>query len=246
MIATRSYGKGLYAALVIGCWIFLLLGAGSGMNIWLMSSANFPLPINGSGMIRDWNIPVFLSMTAMWWGMMAAMMLPGIGHHINRQSRQNPVKKKHIDLLLFCSGYLLPWLSFSVAATVSQMVLENMNWLHPMKGWSINPEFSIFLLTAAGLYQFSAIKRKLLGLCRREVKAEFSLQLGIKQGFYCIGCSGGLMVLMYVGGIMNLYWIIPLCILNMIERQVRRPQLLTKAIGITCLLSAVYLALTLG
>ena len=42
--------------------------------------------------------------------------------------------------------------------------------------------------------------------------------MGIDHGAYCLGCCWFLMALLFVGGIMNLYWIIGLTIYVLMEK----------------------------
>lgn len=75
------------------------------------------------------------------------------------------------------------------------------------------------LLIAAGLWQLTPFKQACLRHCRSPV--EFltrrrrggdygGLMMGIEHGAYCLGCCWLLMALLFVGGVMNLYWIIGL------------------------------------
>ncbi len=36
--------------------------------------------------------------------------------------------------------------------------------------------------------------------------------MGLTHGAYCLGCCWGLMLLLFVGGVMNLYWIAGLAV----------------------------------
>ncbi|MEK6247730.1 MAG: DUF2182 domain-containing protein, partial [Planctomycetales bacterium] len=47
-----------------------------------------------------------------------------------------------------------------------------------------------------------------------------ALKMGLHHGVYCLGCCWGLMVILFFGGIMNLYWIIGLAIIVLIEKLV--------------------------
>jgi len=42
--------------------------------------------------------------------------------------------------------------------------------------------------------------------------------MGLKHGGYCLGCCWFLMALLFVGGVMNLYWIIGLTIYVWVEK----------------------------
>jgi len=74
---------------------------------------------------------------------------------------------------------------------------------------------------AAGVYQFTPFKRACLNACRSP--AEFltrhwkngvagGFYLGMASGLYCLGCCWALMLLLFVGGVMNTMWHAPLTI----------------------------------
>ena len=42
--------------------------------------------------------------------------------------------------------------------------------------------------------------------------------MGLHHGLYCLGCCWGLMAILFFGGIMNLYWIIGLALLVLLEK----------------------------
>ena len=45
--------------------------------------------------------------------------------------------------------------------------------------------------------------------------------MGSAHGAYCVGCCWALMVLLFVGGVMNLSWIAALAVLVLLEKVVR-------------------------
>jgi len=47
-----------------------------------------------------------------------------------------------------------------------------------------------------------------------------SLRLGMLHGAYCVGCCWALMVLLFVGGVMNVLWIAVIAILVLLEKVV--------------------------
>lgn len=42
--------------------------------------------------------------------------------------------------------------------------------------------------------------------------------MGARHGAYCVGCCGFLMALLFVGGVMNLYWILALSGYVLVEK----------------------------
>ena len=58
-----------------------------------------------------------------------------------------------------------------------------------------------------------------------------SLRLGMAHGGYCLGCCFALMVLLFVGGIMNVLWIAGLTILVLLEKIVPDGRLIPRMSG---------------
>ena len=44
--------------------------------------------------------------------------------------------------------------------------------------------------------------------------------MGLYHGAFCLGCCWGLMLILFFGGIMNLYWIAGLAIIVLLEKVV--------------------------
>ncbi len=83
------------------------------------------------------------------------------------------------------------------------------------------------LLMVAGLYQLTPLKRTCLESCRspaafiarhwkRGVAGGF--RLGLIHGIDCLGCCWALMLLLFVGGVMNLWWIGALTVFVLLEK----------------------------
>ena len=69
------------------------------------------------------------------------------------------------------------------------------------------------LVLAAGAYQLTPWKRKCLECCRCPADHTGSFLSGTLNGLSCLGCCWALMLLLFVGGVMNLWWISALTIL---------------------------------
>lgn len=168
---------------------------------------------------------------AMWWVMMVGMMLPGVAPVIltfatvnrNRQARGEP----YVPAALFAAGYLLAWGGFSLVATLAQEALERAALLSPMDMTTNNRLLGGLLFVAAGLYQFTPIKLACLQSCRSPLDfvlnhwrdgAGGALRMGLTHGVHCLGCCWVLMLLLFVGGVMNLLWIAVLAIVVLIEK----------------------------
>ena len=99
------------------------------------------------------------------------------------------------------------------------------------------------ILIAAGLYQWSPIKYACLSNCRAPLQliqqyggfkgqALPSLKLGFRHGIYCIGCCGPLMLLLFVGGVMNILWIAGLSILVLLEKVMSDGRNVSRIVGL--------------
>jgi predicted metal-binding membrane protein len=172
-----------------------------------------------------------LLLFAMWWVMMVGMMLPGVSPVIltfatvnrNRAARGEP----YVPSALFTAGYLLAWVGFSLAATLVQEGLERAALLSPMDMTTNSRLLGGLLFLAAGLYQFTPVKLACLRLCRSPLDFVVNhwrdgpggaLRMGLTHGLYCLGCCWVLMLLLFVGGVMNLLWVSFLGVVVLVEK----------------------------
>lgn len=179
-----------------------------------------------------------LLLLAMWFVMMVGMMLPSVAPVVltfatvnrNRRARGQP----YVATALFTSGYLLAWLGFSVAATVAQWALERAALLSPMDMMTNSRVLGGVLFIAAGLYQFTPIKLACLRACRSPFDFVINhwrdgpigaVRMGVGHGLYCLGCCWVLMLLLFVGGVMNLLWVAVLAVAVLAEKLAPGPWL---------------------
>lgn len=190
-------------------------------------------PMTGSSawmMTTQWDLGHLLLLFAMWAVMMIGMMLPTaapallIYGFVVRRSPAAPRATTHIHA--FAAGYVVVWTLFSLVATVLQRVFAQTLLLSPMME-SQDRIFGAAILLLAGAYQFSPWKNACLAACR--APAEFltrhwrpgvkgGFRLGVINGLYCLGCCWAMMLLLFVGGVMNLWWIAGLTVLVLVEK----------------------------
>jgi predicted metal-binding membrane protein len=124
------------------------------------------------------------------------------------------------------AGYLLVWTLFSVAATALQRALSAVLALDPMME-PATPIVAAVILAIAGLYQLTPLKRACLRRCRSPLAYLLqqwrpgtwdAFRLGARHGSYCLGCCWALMLLLFAGGVMNLYTILALTLLVLVEK----------------------------
>lgn len=245
-------------ALTLLAWLFVLDGAGTGMSVRAMTTWSFPPPIRPS-MAMAWGIEYWVVMFFMWWIMMIAMMIPSVTPMVLLHARvsrhaqsKGQIGAGAIPSGVFLGGYLLVWLAFSLFATTLQFACEQLGVLSQSMMWSVNVWMTAALLVAAGLYQISPIKRVCLEHCR--APAEFlsrhwrkgragAFRMGVEHGAYCLGCCWTLMALLFVGGIMNIYWIAGLAIIVLLEKIMPRGDRLARVLGSTFVLAGAWIAI---
>nr|NUR37711.1 DUF2182 domain-containing protein [Sphingomonas sp.] len=208
------------AALAAGGWWYLFTRAAmSGSAMGVMA----PPPIS--------------ALVTMWFLMMVAMMLPSAAPaillyaRVGQQSRGTAISSSW----LFLAGYLAVWLSFSIAAAFAQSLLTG-----PTMALTGRMAQAAVLI-AAGLYQLSPVKSACVSQCRSP--AEFltrhwrpgwsgAFGLGLRHGTYCLGCCWVLMALLFVGGVMNLLWVVGLTLIIAIEKVAPRGDRLGRVAGV--------------
>ena len=148
---------------------------------------------------------------------------------VNRQRRSQ--SQPYVPTLVFVTGYLLVWSAFALAAAFAQWGFQSAALLSP----GLQTTSAILgggLLIAAGLYQWSPLKRACLSQCQspfsflstswREGR-KGAVSMGIRHGINCVGCCWVLMGLLFVGGVMNLVWVAGIALFVLAERVSPKP-----------------------
>jgi len=169
-------------------------------------------------------------MFAMWWVMMIAMMLPSAASvsllfaKINRKVKSAAAPL--IPTVLFALGYVVTWGGFRAMAVALRWQLERARLVSPMLE-TTNLWLGAGLLLAAGLWQSTPMKAACLDRCRTPLSFLTggwraghwgAFRMGIEHGGWCLGCCWFLMVLLFFGGVMNLFWIAGLAVLLLMEK----------------------------
>jgi predicted metal-binding membrane protein len=171
-------------------------------------------------------------MFLMWWIMMVAMMVPSASPMIllfaRIQRQQKEKGSPFVPTSVFTAGYLVTWGVFSVIATGAQWGFEHAGLLSAMM-ISTSGLFAGILLLAAGIYQLTPLKHACLRHCRSPIQfimhhwrigAGGAFRMGIDHGAFCLACCWFLMALLFVGGVMNLYWIVGLALFVLLEKTI--------------------------
>jgi len=190
-----------------------------------MDAIFFAMPMTPS-----WTLIDFVLLFLMWLVMMIAMMTPSVAPLIlifamvnrRRKLEQTPF----VSTLFLLCGYFLVWAAFSFTATSLQWLLQHISLLNPeMK--TTNKVLGSIVLVAAGIFQFTSLKKNCLNYCRTPIDfihqnwkegRSGALRMGIENGWYCLGCCWALMALLFVTGIMNIFWIVLISFFVLIEK----------------------------
>jgi predicted metal-binding membrane protein len=236
----RQIVMGALVLVTVLAWIYTIFGVGMGVNTFEMSSlpwasaSGHNMPMTRPMTMAMSETSVIFVLLAMWWIMMIAMMLPSasptilLAAALNRRSKSD--RPPYGTAAFFTLGYLLIWFLFSLIAVVGQLMLENNGLLSTTMHSSSN-YLTAGLLLAAGIWQVSPIKQACLRHCRSPVEFitrhrrpgnQGALVMGAHHGTYCLGCCWFLMALLFVGGVMNLYWIAGLALFVLAEKLLPR------------------------
>ena len=217
-------------------WAYLLLGAGMTMDTMPAMDA---MPAS-----TPWSPGYAVLVAAMWAMMMVAMMLPSAAPMIllyatvgrRRRAQGQPVA----DAGMFAAGYVAVWVGFSLAMTMVQWGLDTLALLSPAMATT---SFALTgaVLVAAGAYQWTPLKLACLRRCQSPLAfliehwregRRGSLSMGLRHGLFCAGCCWALMLLLFVGGLMDLLWIAGIAIYVLLEKTVPAGPWLGRAAGL--------------
>lgn len=210
--------------------------------VWAVGNMSAPLVALTMPMDTAWSIAEGIAVWIMWSVMMMAMMLPSaipmLSAHRRLAAQRDPQAPDGI--LWFLAGYLLVWTLFSLAATGLQWGFHRADVLSHM----LRLESALVgggILIAAGVFQLTPRKAACLQKCR--MPAEFLLsdwrpgrigaaRMGLNHGKHCVVCCSGLMMLLFVGGVMSLANIVVLTAIVAIEKLAPKGREIAQLVGI--------------
>ncbi|MFY1708866.1 DUF2182 domain-containing protein [Tritonibacter scottomollicae] len=187
-------------------------------------------------------------MVLMWVLMSAAMMAPtALPAFATYDDLGQTAEGTRFGDLVF--GYLAVWVGFSLLAAGMQMLLLRAD-LVSVFGDSRSGILSGGLLLIAGAYQFTQLKEACLSKCRRPLVffmqhwEEGPLRNGLRLGAVCLGCCWALMLLAFVGGVMNLAFMGLATLFMVLEKLPEIGRWLTRPMGALLLLSGTWVIVT--
>jgi len=199
---------------------------------WLIVSDMNAMESHGMGVmaIETWTTAYLVPAFMMWAVMMVAMMLPSAAPMIllhARIDRTSSPARHLLHTLLFAVTYLLVWSAFSATAAFAQALLIDLGLVSAMTLALSDRALAAILLVAAALYQLSPVKAACLNQCRSPIHFVMrywspgirgTMRLGLVHGWFCVGCCWGLMLLLFVAGVMNLAWVALLAAIVFVEK----------------------------
>ena len=209
-------------AVVILAWSYLLGGAGMSMHemTGMRMAPQHPM----------WTPGYVAVVLVMWAVMMASMMLPIAAPMIllfgTIARRREAAGNTAVGAGVFGLGYILVWAAFSLVAVGLQFGLDQAALLSPMMN-TTSALLAALVLMAAGLYQWTPLKQACLRRCRSPLEflmtewregAQGALVMGLRHGAFCLGCCWMLMLLLFVGGIMNIAWVAGIALFVLVEK----------------------------
>ncbi|HEV2906690.1 MAG TPA: DUF2182 domain-containing protein [Actinomycetota bacterium] len=151
--------------------------------------------MNGMDMGVATELGSFKFFVALWVAMMAAMMLPGAAPAVLRRADGSGRVRA---VPLFVGSYLAAWTLVGVAVYA----------LYRPHGTLVAGALAI----AAGVYEFTPLKRNFRWHCRE------SVQSGFEFGLYCVGSSIGLMLMLVALGVMSVTWMSVIAVLILAQK----------------------------
>jgi len=137
----------------------------------------------------------FAFFVAVWVSMMAAMMLPGVVPAVVRRVQASG-RVRAVPLFIGC--YLAVWAL--VGAAVYAVYRPH------------GSAAAAAVVIAAGVYEFTPLKRHFRRRCRESVRS------GFEFGLCCVGSSIGLMLMLVVLGVMSATWMSVIAVLVLAQK----------------------------
>ena len=234
-----------FFAMVLGSWLALYLmalpfdlraaGRIYGTEVWVALCTLTP---DAAGFVR---------ICAMWMLMSAAMMAPTALPAFATYDDLGHATGTRFGALV--GGYVAIWGGFSVLAAALQFALFRADLMSAF-GDSRSTWLSAGLLVAAGAYQFTPLKEACLAKCRAPLNFFMSywdegpFRNGLRLGAACLGCCWALMLLAFVGGVMNLAFMGLATAIMMVEKLPELGRVVTRPLGVLLMATGRVLAVT--
>jgi predicted metal-binding membrane protein len=220
-MASRSWTTALLVGAAVAAWAVTVermrgMDAGPGTDL------------GGLG----WYLGIWVTMTA-------AMMLPSAAPAARRVARLS----RRMPTVFFTVGYLAVWTAYGlVAYAVFRFVTSfDTGWLAWNEG---GPYVAGVLIVIAGIYELTPLKQLSLRRCRGALHGGNPLRSGLANGRDCVGCSGGLMAVLFVLGVMSLFWMAVVAVAIFAEKVLPRGPTLASVFAIALVTLGIWVAVS--
>jgi predicted metal-binding membrane protein len=180
-----------------------------------------------------WYLGIWVTMTA---AMMLPTALPAARSAARRGSRA--------PVLRFAAGYLGVWTAYGLVAyglyrLVGAAGIDQLAWDRA------GPYAASAVIVAAAVYELAPFKRESLRRCR-SVRAAGALRGGIEHGRDCVVCSGALMAVLFVLGVMSLLWMAVVAGAILAEKVLPQGRRLVPALALALAVLGIWVAASPG
>jgi predicted metal-binding membrane protein len=197
-----------------------------------------------------WSGGALVATFTMWMLMMVAMMLPSAAPMILLHARidRGTQAARARDNTLFALCYLLVWAGFSALAAAAQAWLTGSGLISSATLAVGGRRLSGVLLLVAAVWQLTSAKAACLEQCQSPIRFVMrfwrpgpvgAMKLGLMHGLFCLGCCWSLMLLLFIGGVMNLAWVAFIAAVVFIEKVAPPAWRIDRWLAVALALSAV-------
>ncbi len=185
-----------------------------------------------------------IAFVGVWTLMMAAMMLPGVvpfaSFYTRRFTEHRPRR-----LLAFAAGYLLAWCVIGLPAFGLAWITERLVAHDATAATAL----AAIIFLSCGVYQLTPFKDRCLALCRSPLgfTLKYSayhgpgrdLRAGALHGLFCTGCCWALMLVLLAFGLMNVFAMLAVAAVVLIEKAWRGGVGFARAVGVASIVLAI-------
>ena len=186
-------------------WPLFLLAVGGGW--WLLLQHH----LSRVGAVHS-HVPsnVFLM-----WALMTLVMMSTTAVPVLQSLHSITQNASSLIWWAFVLGYSMIWFGFAFGASLMQLAVAELNLFDAHN--QLNRALSGALLITAGLYQFSTLKQRCQSECLAPMQfflrhwrdgVSGGLKMGLRHGVTCVGCCWALMLLAFVGGLTNIWFMV--------------------------------------
>ena len=178
----------------------------------------------------------------MWAVMMVAMMLPSLVPMLQRYreavGRSGEARLGRLTAIVG-AAYFFVWIVFGMAIFPLGVALATLEMQQPALAHAV-PIAAGVVVFMAGVFQFTAWKARQLACCRQPPKrgrriladAGTAWKHGLRLGLHCSYCCGGLMAILLVIGVMDLWAMVVVTAAITAERLAPAGERIARATGV--------------